>query len=77
MTRLTWDLFCNLIRCISRALQKLVKYFNGTAISTSFVLPSAGVLSVIIDLNLNDLKSVIVAFGTSLWYYHKFPDVFE
>ena len=35
-----------LINGISRVLQKLLKYFNGTIISTSFVFPSAGVFPV-------------------------------
>ena len=39
---------------ISSVLQKLVKYFNGTIISTSFVLPSAGVFPVIFTLDIND-----------------------
>ena len=38
----------------SRAFEKLLKYFNGTAISTSFVLSALGVLPVILALNLND-----------------------
>ena len=37
-----------LINGISRVLQKLLKYFNGTIVSTPFVLPSAGVYPVII-----------------------------
>ena len=45
---------------ISRILQKLHKYFCGATISTSLLLPSAGVhiiiLPVIIALNLNDLE---------------------
>ena len=43
-----------LIKGISRVLQKLLKYFNGTMISTSFVLPTAGVFPVISILDLND-----------------------
>ena len=43
-----------LINDISRVLQKLLKYFNGTIISTSFVLPAAGVFPVIFILDLND-----------------------
>ena len=46
-------LISQLINSISRVLQKLLKYFNGTAISTSFVLPSAGVVPVIFILDLN------------------------
>ena len=37
-------LISQLINGISRVVQKLLKYFNGTAILTSFVLPPAGVL---------------------------------
>ena len=66
-----------LINGISRVLQKLLKYFNGTIISTSFVLPAAGVFPVIFILDLNDSDCVMLLFGSSLWYYHKLPDVFE
>ena len=47
-------LISQLIKGISRVLQKLLKYFNGTTILTSFVLPVAGVFPVILILNLND-----------------------
>ena len=50
----------------SRVLQKLLKYFNGTAISTFIPLPSWGVLPVILTLNSNNLESVMEAFGSSL-----------
>ena len=46
-----------LINGISRVLQKLLKYFNGTIILTSFVLPPAGVFPVIFTLDLNDSES--------------------
>ena len=59
---------------ISRILQKLHKFFCGATISTSLLLPSAGVhiiiLPVIIALNLNDLESVKFSFGPSFLYYH-------
>ena len=55
-----------LINSISRVFQKLLKYFNGTIISTSFVLPSAGVVPVIFILDLSDLESVTLSFGSSL-----------
>ena len=42
-----------LIKGISKVLQKLLKYFNGTITSTSFV-PSFPVWSVIFTLNLNE-----------------------
>ena len=35
-------LISQLIKGISRVLQKLLKYFNGTVISTIFLLPAAG-----------------------------------
>ena len=46
-------LISQLIKDISRVLQKLLKYFNGTTISTFFV-PPAAVLPVIFCLNLNE-----------------------
>ena len=70
-------LISHLIKGISRVLQKLLKYLNGTAISTSSVLTSTGVLPVIFALNLNDSESAMVAFGSSLQYCHKLPNVFE
>ena len=55
-----------LINGISIVLQKLLKYFNGTIISASFVLLSAGVFPVIFILDLNDSESVKLLFGSSL-----------
>ena len=55
-----------LINGISRILQKLLKYFNGTIISISFVLPSTGVFAAIFILDLNDLESVKLSFDSSL-----------
>ena len=55
-----------LVNGISRVLQELLKYFNGTIISTSFVLPSAGVFPVIFILDLNDSEPVKLPFGSSL-----------
>ena len=52
-------LILQLINGISRVLQKLCSYFNGTATSTFFVLPLSGVFPVILILDLNDLDSVI------------------
>ena len=57
-------LISQLIRGISRVLQKLLKYFNGTAISTFFVLPSTGVHLVNYVLDLNNSESAIVAFSS-------------
>ena len=53
-------LISKLIRGISKVLQKLLNYFNGKTISTSFVLPAAGVSPIILVLNLNDSGSVIL-----------------
>ena len=47
-------------------LQKLLKYFNGTIISTSFVLPAGGVFPVIFILDLNDAEFAKLLFGSSL-----------
>ena len=66
-----------LINGISRVFQKLLKYFNGTIISTFFVLPSAGVFPVIFILDLNDSECAKLSFGSSLSYCHKLPDAFE
>ena len=53
------------------SFQKLFKYFNGTIISTSFALPTAGAFSVIFILDLNDSDCVMLSFGSSLKYCHK------
>ena len=56
-----------MISSISRVLQKLLKYLNGTAISSSIVLPEAGVLHVVFNLDLNDSELFIeVLSGSSL-----------
>ena len=59
-------LISQLIKGISRVLQKLLKYFNGTAVLKSFVLPSSGVFPVIFNLDLSDSESVKVTFGSYL-----------
>ena len=59
-------LISQLINGISRVRHNILKSFNGTAILTSFVLPSVGVLPVIFILDLNDSEYVEFAFGTSL-----------
>ena len=51
--QVTIRLISQLIQGISRVLQKLVKYFNGTAIF-AFMIPALLVLSNNLDLNLND-----------------------
>ena len=55
-----------LINDISRVLQKLLKYFNGTAISTFIVLPAAGVFPVIFILYLNNSDCVMLSLGSFL-----------
>ena len=76
-----------LIKGISRVLQKLLRYFNGTVIST-FFLPLLPFLPVNFSLRLNEsvealasVHSVIApslsTAATSLEYYHKIPYVFE
>ena len=68
---------------ISRVLLKLLKYFNGTAILTSFipldpVWPDSFVLnlneSVILSKKLTTLSWLVKA-GSSVQYLHKLPDV--
>ena len=46
-----WRIISQLINGSARVLQKLLKYFDSTIISTSFVLPSSGVFPVIFVLN--------------------------
>ena len=60
---------------ISRVFQKLLRYFNGTIISTSFSLPVAGVFLVIFVLDLNYSEFAKLSFGL-FPYCHKLPDVF-
>ena len=63
-------LISQVIRGISRVLRKLLKYFNGTAIST-FISPALPVLFLNLDLNLNDSESVLsLSFGSSLYLYY-------
>ena len=52
-----------LINRFSSNLQKLLMYFNCTAILTFFVLPAAGDFPVILTLNLSNSESVKVTFG--------------
>ena len=46
-------LISQLIKGTSRVLQKLLKYFNGAIVLTSFV-PAATILPVIFCLNINE-----------------------
>ena len=52
-------LISQLIKSISRVLQKLLKCFSGTIISTFFLPLTAAVLPVIFCLNLN--KALLLA----------------
>ena len=54
-------LISQLISSISRVMQKLSQYFSDTTISTSFMLPTAGVFPVNLTLTLKDFKSAIGA----------------
>ena len=47
-------LISQLISDIARVLSNLVKYFNDTVTSASFVLPAAGVFPVIFTFDLNE-----------------------
>ena len=51
---------------IKGILRVLLRYFNGTTVSTSFVLPAAGFFSVILVFDTNDLEFTIDATGSSL-----------
>ena len=55
-----------LIKDVSRVFQRLLKYFNGTAILTFFVLPSSGVFFVIFILDSYDSEVSFDSFGSSL-----------
>ena len=63
-TKFRIRLFLQLIKDISRVLQKMLKYFNENVIfafaSSELMLP------VILNLKLKDLESVNVLFGASL-----------
>ena len=55
-----------LINNISGLFQKLLKHFNGTIVSTSFVIPPAGVFTFIFILDLNYSEFVKLSFDLSL-----------
>ena len=63
-TKFRIRLFLQLIKDISRVLQKMLRYFNENVIfafaSSELMLP------VILNLKLKDLESVNVLFGASL-----------
>ena len=60
-------LISQLICGISSILQKLLRYSNGIATST-FTVSSVSVLFANLDLNLNDLDSVMLSFRSSQQY---------
>ena len=51
-----------LIKGISRVIQKVLEYYNDSAISP-FIIPKLLALSINLDLNLNDSESVIEFSG--------------
>ena len=59
-------LIAQFVNGISRVLQKLLKYFNGTTISMFVLLSASGVFSVILILYVNDSEFTILSFGSSL-----------
>ena len=74
MIKVKMRLISQLFKGISRDLQKLLKYFNGTTISA--LIPSFLVLFKNLDLNLNNSESIIGFFGSSLQKFYELP-VFE
>ena len=60
----------------STVLQKLPRHFNETAIST-FTISSLSVFYINLNLNLNNLESVMLSPGSCLQYCHKLPNVCE
>ena len=60
------EIISQLINGILRVLEKLLKYFNRTAISKIFLLSASGAFPAILNLNLNDSDSAILAFFSSL-----------
>ena len=63
------------ISAISRVRQKLIKYFNGTTIS-SFKVPVLPVLFISLDLDLNYSEFVVLSPGSSLQYFQRLFNVF-
>ena len=71
-----------LISSISNHLQKLLKYFNGTAVFTPFFLPLFSVLPIILafylhEVALSSLVTSALLTISSLLKPHKPPDVSE
>ena len=75
LTKLDPEMFYLLV-AFQEFSEILLKYFNGTTIST-FATPFLLVLFVSLDLNINELVSLMLLFGLSLQYYHKLADAFE
>lgn len=65
-----------LIKSISRIIQKLFKCFDGKVISL-FRVPTLLVLFKNLDLNLNNTEFVIGSFSTSLQTWHRLSNAFE
>ena len=63
-----------LINDILPVLPKLLRYFNGTTASISTV-PSLPISFANIDLNLNNLESVMLSSDSSLQYHQNLPSV--
>ena len=66
-------LILQLIKDILRFLKKLLKYFNGTALSI-FIVAALLVLFKNLDLNLNDSEPVVGSLVSSLKNWYKLPD---
>ena len=68
-------LISQLIKGISRVLQKLPKYFN----DNHFHIYSTNITRIVFKswLHINGLETVISSSGSSLQFCHKLPDVFE
>ena len=68
-----------LINNISNDLQKLLKYFSGTAIFTPFFVPFAPVLLIILALYLNERALIIISHICIISYliYFKTPKTFQ
>ena len=73
---------CDMTIGISKDLQKLLKYFNGIAIFTPFLIPLFSVLPIILALYLNEGELLALVTSelltlSSLLKFHKLPDVSE
>ena len=59
-----------LLKSISRVLQKLLKYFDDTSISKCFVFKAAEFFPLILILDLNDSKFTIAASCSYIAIYY-------